>query len=134
MATLSLRKSPATTRSRTATERLFGRDWKLGWAFLLPITIVMVGLIAYPFVSAVVLSLEHKVVGGPASFIGLRNYRDLLFGAQYKDVFRKSVQVSFLYTAVAVVIKLILGMCMALLLNEKFRGRMFMRAILLDRK
>jgi multiple sugar transport system permease protein len=130
MATLSLRKPAEQTRTRSATERILGKDWRLAWVFLLPITVVMVGLIAYPFVSAIILSLEHKVVGGPASFIGLRNYRDLLFGAQYKDAFRKSVQISFVYTALAVVLKLILGMCMALLLNEKFRGRMVMRAIL----
>jgi multiple sugar transport system permease protein len=90
----------------------------------------MVVLIAYPFFSAIILSLEHKVVGGPATWVGLRNYRDLLFGAQYKDVFRKSVVTSFLYTAISVCVKVVLGMCMALLLNEKFRGRMFMRALL----
>jgi multiple sugar transport system permease protein len=37
---------------------------------------------------------------------------------------------SFLYTAISVCIKLVIGMCMALLLNEKFRGRTFMRALL----
>jgi multiple sugar transport system permease protein len=112
------------------SERALGRDWKMAWLFLLPITVVMLGLIAYPFFSAIILSLEHKVVGGPASWVGLRNYRDLLFGAQYKEVFRKSVLISFLYTAVSVCIKLVIGMLMALLLNEKFRGRMFMRALL----
>lgn len=132
MATVSLPKPavvPA-TRRRSASERLLGRDWKLAWLFLAPISVVMVGLIAYPFFSAIVLSLQHKIVGGPASWVGLANYRDLLFGAQYGEIFRKSVWVSFLYTFVSVGIKMVLGMCMALLLNEKFRGRMFMRAVL----
>ncbi len=31
----------------------------------------MVGLIAYPFISAIILSLQHKVVGGPATWVGL---------------------------------------------------------------
>jgi multiple sugar transport system permease protein len=130
MATLSLRKPSEATHTRSMSERTFGRDWKLAWIFLLPITIVMVVLIAYPFCSAIILSLQHKVVGGPASWVGLRNYHDLLFGAQYKSIFRKSVETSFIYTALAVCVKLVLGMCMALLLNEKFRGRMIMRAIL----
>jgi multiple sugar transport system permease protein len=130
MATLSLRKPAEVTRARTKSERALGRDWKLAWLFLLPITVVMVGLIAYPFVSAIALSLEHKVVGGPATWVGLRNYRDLLFGEQYGATFRKSVEISVIYTALAVCIKLVLGMCMALILNEKFRGRMVMRALL----
>ncbi len=130
MATISVGKGTASPATRSSTQRLLGRDWRMAWLFLLPLTIVMVGLIAYPFVAAIVLSLQHKVVGGPATWVGLNNYRDLLVGKQYGEVFRKSVWVSFLYTAVAICVKITLGMCMALLLNEKFRGRMFMRAIL----
>ena len=109
---------------------MLGRDWKLARVFLVPLLVVLLGLIAYPFVSAVILSLQHKVIGRPASWVGLGNYRDLLFGKQYSEVFRKSIWISFIYTAAAVIVKIVLGMCMALLLNEQFRGRMFMRAIL----
>src|SRR5206468_9754658 len=55
---------------------------------------------------------------------------ELLFGAQYSALFRHSVYVSFLYTFVAILAKLVLGMLMALLLNEKFKGRAFMRGLL----
>lgn len=127
------RVAPAGARrdvTRSHAQKMLGRDWRIAWLFLLPLLVVLVGLIGYPFVSAITLSLQHKVVGGPATWVGLRNYHDLLFGAQYKDVFRHSVIVSVLYTGVSVCIKIVLGMCMALLLNEKFRGRTFMRAIL----
>jgi len=130
MATISVGKQAETVATRPTSQRLLGRDWRLAWLFLLPLTIVLVGLIAYPFVAAIVLSLQHKVVGGPATWVGFRNYRDLLVGKQYGEVFRKSVWVSFVYTAVAICVKMSLGMSMALLLNEKFRGRMFMRALL----
>ena len=130
MATISLGERDAVVPVRPWGQRVLGRDWLLAWLFLLPLTLVLLGLIAYPFIAAIVLSLQHKVVGGPATWVGLRNYQDLLFGKQYSGVFRKSVWVSALYTGVAVVCKVILGMCMALLLNEKFRGRMFMRAVL----
>lgn len=130
MATISLGKRPTRGESRSAAQRILGRDWRLAWLFLVPLAFVLLGLIAYPFISAIILSLQHKVVGGPATWVGLNNYRDLLFGQQYGPVFRRSVVISFLYTGVAVCIKVVLGMCMALLLNERFRGRMFMRALL----
>lgn len=130
MATISLDKRATAVSTRSLAQRLLGRDWRLAWLFLLPLTLVLVVLITYPFVAAIVLSLQHKVVGGPATWVGIRNYRDLLFGKQYGEIFRKSVWVSFIYTGVAICVKLMLGMCMALLLNEKFRGRMFMRAVL----
>lgn len=130
MATITAGTRAETLPTKSLGQRLLGRDWRLAWLFLLPLTVVLVGLIAYPFFAAIVLSLQHKVVGGPATWVGFRNYRDLLFGKQYGEVFRKSVWISFVYTGAAIVLKLSIGMCMALLLNEKFRGRMFMRALL----
>ena len=45
-------------------------------------------------------------------------------------VFRKSVGVTFLYVGVSIAIKFVLGMSMALLLNEAFPGRAIVRGIL----
>jgi multiple sugar transport system permease protein len=107
-----------------------GRDWRIAWLFLTPLLIVLIGLIAYPFVSAIVLSLQRKMVGAPAEWVGLANYRELLFGAQYGPIFKHSVVVSLIYTFVSIAAKLVLGFLMALLLNEQFRGRAFMRGLL----
>jgi multiple sugar transport system permease protein len=124
------REATVDTGSPSRTRSALGRDWRLGWLFLIPLTIVLVGLVAYPFFAGIILSFQRKVVGGEAAWVGLRNYRDLLWGDQYSGIFWNSVWVSVVYTAVSVAIKLAVGMCMALLLNEKFRGRMLMRAIL----
>jgi multiple sugar transport system permease protein len=113
-----------------ALRRVLGRDWKIAWVFLLPLLAVLIGLVAYPFVSGIILSFQHKVVGEAPSWVGLRNYQELLTGAQYSGTFWNSVRVSLMYTGAAVAVKLILGMGMALLLNEQFRGRTLMRAIL----
>lgn len=120
----------ARTPVLAGVHRLLGRDWRLAWTFLAPLVLIIVALIAYPFGYGIVLSFQHKLIGGPATWAGLSNYTDLLFGEQYGGVFRTSVIVSFLYTGVAVGAKLVLGMCMALLLNERFRGRTVMRGLL----
>jgi multiple sugar transport system permease protein len=120
---------PATYR-RAWTRQAFGRDWRLAWIFLVPLAVVLIGLVAYPFFAGIWLSLHHKVVGREADWVGLRNYRELLVGDQYSSRFWTSVWVSFKYTAISVALKFAFGMAMALLLNEQFRGRMLMRAIL----
>jgi multiple sugar transport system permease protein len=122
--------APASAYRRSRTRQAFGRDWKLAWIFLVPLAVVLVGLVAYPFFSGIWLSFQHKVIGREAEWVGLRNYSDLLVGDQYASRFWNSVWISFLYTAISVALKFVLGMCMALLLNEPFRGRMLMRAIL----
>src|SRR6185503_20479873 len=113
----------------TSLRRTFGRDWLAAWLFLLPCTVVMVGLIAYPFVSAILLSFQTKLVGTPGIWVGLKNYEDLLFGRDLSAQFLQSVKVSFVFTLAAQVIKFVLGMAMALLLHEKFAGRTFVRAL-----
>ncbi|MEP7200525.1 MAG: sugar ABC transporter permease, partial [Chloroflexota bacterium] len=110
--------------------RALGRDYQTAWLFILPLIVVLLGLVAYPFLSAIWLSLHHKTVGGDATFVGLENYFTLLFSAQYGAIFLQSVGVTFMYVAVSIALKFALGMAMALLLNENFRGRTFMRGLL----
>lgn len=124
----SERLRPAAERSGLA--RWLGRDWSIAWPFMLPLLAVLIGLIAYPFVSAVWLSLNRKMVGTDPVFIGAGNFYELLFGQQYGARFRNTVRVSFMFVAVSIGLKFVLGMCMALLLNERFRGRSIMRGIL----
>lgn len=118
-----------TTSRKSIWQRLLGRDWKLGWVMVLPILAVLLGLIAYPFVLSIILSFTDKMIGQPAHFVGLQNYRDILFGAEFGATFWKSVVTTALYTASAVACKVIIGMVMALFLHEEFLGRNLMRAL-----
>ncbi len=106
-----------------------GRDWTTAWLFLLPCAVVIIGLIGYPFVSAIVLSFQAKLVGAPATFVGLANFNELLFGRDVGTAFRQSVWISIFFTVTSQVMKLVLGLLMALLLNETFPGRAFVRGI-----
>ncbi len=121
---------PAAPAKRRTLRQLLGRDWGIAWLFLAPLIVVLVGLIAYPFFSAIWLSLHHKTVGGIATFVGIENYTELLFSKQYAKVFRTSVIVTFVYVGVSIALKFVLGLAMALLLNESFRGRALMRGFL----
>jgi multiple sugar transport system permease protein len=118
------------SRPKSAANRTLGRDWKLGYAFILPLVIILISLVAYPFFAGIVLSFQNKTIGSGARWVGLDNYRELLYGDQYSSVFWKSVRVSAIYTGVSVALKLVIGMAMALMVNEQFRGRMLVRALL----
>ncbi len=114
--------------SSAALRRVLGRDWVAAWLFLVPCMLVLVGLIGYPFVSAILLSFQAKLVGTPGVWVGLQNYQDLLYGRDLSAHFLASVRVSVIYTLAADVMKFVLGMSMALLLHEQFKGRAFVRA------
>ncbi len=126
---VTARTSPTSQRSFTL-RRALGRDFATAWLFLAPCLIVLLGLIAYPFVSAILLSFQAKLVGSPGVWVGFQNYADLFTGRDLSGQFWQSVSVTVVFTIAADVCKFALGMAMALLLNEPFAGRNMVRAFL----
>ena len=104
--------------------RLLEDQRVLGWLLLAP-TIVLLGLfIAYPFVKGVWLSLTNATVGNAGAYVGLRNFAKI-----WNDtIFQRATYNTFVYTGIATLGKLILGMWLALLLNRHFRGKRLVRA------
>ncbi len=103
------------------------RDSTLGFLLIVPILVLVLGLIAYPFLYGIYLSLCTKFVGYEAKFSGLKNYIKLF----YDGFFRMTVRNTLVYTAGAVSFKLIIGMIMGLLLQQRIRGLNFFRGVLL---
>lgn len=120
---------PAQRTGRVNLRRILGRDWATAWPFLAPCLLVLGGLIAYPFISAILLSFQAKLVGSPGVWVGFGNYQDLFTGRDLSGQFWQSVRVTVLFTIAADIAKFVLGMAMALLLNEQFRGRTALRAL-----
>ncbi len=108
-------------------KRLLGPDWRLGFLFVLPIVVLVLALVAYPFVYAVYLSMTRKFVGMPAVFVGFENYIRLASDG----FFLRAVRNSLVFTFGSVVFKLVLGMAMALVLTSPIRCRGLFTGILL---
>ncbi len=114
-------------RKRRSGWRL-SKEAALGYALIVPLLLVMFVLLAYPVVSALLISFQDKMMGRPGHYIGLGNYTELLF----KDRrFRMVVRNSVLYTFVSVFGKLIIGLGMAVLLNQRIKMRTIFRGWLL---
>lgn len=112
---------------RVGLKRWLGPDYRLGFLFVLPIVVLVLALVAYPFCYAVYLSLTRKYVGMPPVFVGLENYVRLTFDG----FFRRAVANSFIFTGASVAVKLVLGMVMALVLMSRIRWRGFWTGVLL---
>lgn len=99
----------------------------LGYVLMTPALLLMAVFTAYPFSLGVWLSLTDKLVGKPANFIGLRNFTHLL----ESEIFRRTVWNTVFFTFAATVLKAVLGMWLAVLLNRKIRFARFIRATVL---
>lgn len=99
-----------------------------GWLLLAPSLLLIGGLILYPILYNLWLSLFDKHAFMPAqSFVGLRHYRYFATDPE----FWSSVYYGVVYAAVTMVFQLVLGVAAALLLNEAFRGRNLLRGVVL---
>jgi multiple sugar transport system permease protein len=99
----------------------------LGWVLLAPTILLLGFFIAYPFVKGVWLSLTNTTVGNPGTFVGLKNFVKI-----WNDsIFQRAAYNTFVYTGLATIGKLTLGMWLALLLNRHFRGKRLVRASML---
>jgi multiple sugar transport system permease protein len=99
----------------------------MGVLFTTPANLILLLLLAYPFVLGIWLSFTDTIIGGTGQFVGLQNYIDLL----PNEVFQLTTFNTLLYTLAAVFFKLVLGFALALVLNQEFKGKGLVRAIVL---
>lgn len=111
---------------RFTAKRVLGRDYALAYLMIAPALLVLVGLIAYPFLRAISLSMESQPIGGEGHFIGLDNYAALL----QDRIWWLSLKNTLVYTIFGVGLKTIVGLAFALILHQKLKGRTVLRALL----
>jgi multiple sugar transport system permease protein len=99
----------------------------VGVSLILPALLWVGLLVAYPFVMALYYSLSNTVVGQGGTFVGLANFRSLLDDG----TFRQTVQNSLVFTSIAVVVKAVLGVSLALILYRKLRVKRLIRGLVL---
>ncbi len=110
------------------------RMW-VAYAFLAPVSLVMAVIVIYPLIGSVWSSftdLDRSNAAtifrdGSQEFIGLDNYVRTLTSEE----FRGRLLWTVLWTLTNVFFHFTIGMGLALLLNQKFRGRTFYRIVLM---
>ena len=99
-----------------------------GWLLLAPSLLLLGGLVVFPILYNVWLSLFDKHAFMPVQrFVGAQHY---LYFARDPE-FWSSVQYGTIYAGSTLALQLLLGVGAALLLNEAFRGRNLLRGIVL---
>ncbi len=118
--------------ARAHAVRLRVRTWLdreniLGYVLVFPALLILSVFIAYPFILGIWFSLTNKQVGQAATFVGLTNFSRLLGDSIFLQVNSNTL----VYTVTTVALKLILGLALALLMNQHFPLKNLVRASLL---
>jgi len=103
---------------------------RMGWGFSAPALIVIAAVTIFPIVYSVVMSLNTvTVTGNGFSLDGftISNYNLLV----HSSLWRNALFFTVYYTVVTVIVELVIGTCIALVLERLAAGRGWMMALLL---
>ena len=98
------------------------------WLLLLPLLAVMTLIIGWPLVETVRVSFtDARLVGGEPHWVGLANYNKVLSSPQFHQVLWTTIR----FVLISVTAEVVLGVLSALLLDQQFVGRSFLRALMI---
>lgn len=101
----------------------------LGLALVLPAVLAVLIVLAVPFFYSLLLSFQRYDLSRPQTnaFIWFTNYANLLSD----PYFLNSLRVTLVFALVSMALELVLGIGIALVLNERFRGRGLLRGLII---
>lgn len=114
-------------RRRAMLAVVLDRQSVFSWLIMTPPLLFLAALVGYPFLYGILLSLQDRPVGQAGTFVGLRNFATDL----HDPIFWQVAANTFVYTGAATVLKLVGGLGLALAMNQHFRMKNLVRALLL---
>jgi ABC-type sugar transport system permease subunit len=113
-------------RQHTGHER--GRELLAGFGLLLPAMVVLLAVSLYPVLRSLWMSLrDTSPILRDDSFVGLQNFTRLWSDEGFRNAWWHTI----VFTGVSTLLETLLGLGIALVIHQTFRGRGFVRAVVL---
>ena len=115
-------------RSSEIRLRMADRDGVLAWLFLVPTVVYIIALVGVPFVLAIAFAFSDVTTGDSSfNWVGLKNFQ-LIFA---DPVFWTSLWNTLSFTAISLLLIVVLGGVLAEILAADFRGKWVVRFLIL---
>ncbi len=96
-----------------------------GWLFVSPFVLGFLLFFAGPMLFAAFISLNQWPVLGDPTFVGTLNFQNMISD----NLFWKSLKITTIYTLFSVPLGMVVGLALAMLLNQKIRGMALFRTL-----
>ena len=118
-----------TSPTATRRSRLSGslRTKLFAYALVAPVVLLILGLVAYPFLFAIWVSFTDMVVGSVGNFIGFKNFQYLAGTTTFWSAIWNTVTIVLVSDG----LKLGIGLGLALLVHQNLPGRGLFRSFLM---
>src|SRR6476659_8666723 len=115
------------TRRRVPLSVVLDRQSVFSWLMMALPLAFLAALVGYPFFYGILLSLEDRPVAHTGTFVGLKNF----IHDAHDPVFWRVAVNTVVYTVAATLLKMVGGLGLALAMNQHFRVKNLVRALLL---
>ncbi len=118
-----------TNKSLFSGRKLTAGEGRFAYLVIAPALILVLGIIIFPMMVNLIYSLKNMelISAHRGEFVWLANYIQVLSHREFWDALGRTVY----FTVVSLTIETVLGLLIALLLNEKFFGVSFLRTIII---
>ncbi len=99
----------------------------LPYILVIPVILVIIVVAAFPIINSIYSSFIDNPLSPSGTFTGLSNYITVLSDA----IFQGAVGTTVIFTVISVALESVLGLGIALLINQMFPGRGLVRAAIL---
>ena len=106
---------------------MLDRESVFSWLMMALPLAFLAALVGYPFFYGILLSLQDRPVAHTGTFVGLKNFVTDV----HDPIFWRVAINTFVYTGVATLLKMVGGLGLALAMNQHFRMKNLVRALLL---
>ena len=96
---------------------------------LLPALVIYLTLVIYPFLNSLRTSLYDWKGIGAMKFVGLENFKRLLFISPYRDDFFNALKHNGIFFFLSLLMKIVCGLLVSLILAQKLKGASIFRTI-----
>jgi len=117
--TLSAGARSVATRAR---RRNYARQY---WPFILPAGVVVFAVILFPWLFTLFMSVHDWHIGGERSFVGLHNYARMMTDERFGWALLRTLY----FTALSVILPMVLGVAAAVVFHRNFPGRGLARTL-----
>jgi multiple sugar transport system permease protein len=121
------RRDPAVEAARSPGMSHSLQTKIFAYGLVLPVVLLLIGLVAYPFFYAIYVSFTDRVIGNDGHWIGFGNFRYLAGTASFGAAIVNTIELVVISDA----LKLAIGLGLALLVNQRLPGRGLFRSFLM---
>jgi multiple sugar transport system permease protein len=124
----TLERAPAVAARPRPWSVLIDRPEWLSWLMIGPAVLYIVLIVGVPFVLALYYSMSDITVGGRTlGFVGLKHFVEVVQTPKFQTALKNT----FIFAVTAQVLVMVLGTILALALTWNFRGKWFVRLLIL---